>query len=168
MQTLDVISINIWDILVSLLNLIILFFIVKRFLYKPAKKILDNRDKAISDAYNNAEAAKNEAEEFKILYEQKLRSAEIEAEEIITSASKDASMREKQLIEEAKVKAEGILTRAKEDAELEKKKAEATVKTEIASVSSLIAEKILEREINSDDHKRLVDSFIESLGEEDA
>ena len=41
MQSLEVISVNIWHILISLCNLLILFLIVKRFLFKPVKKALE-------------------------------------------------------------------------------------------------------------------------------
>ena len=43
MPTLDVISVNIWSILISLCNLLILFFIIKKFLYKPVRKMLAER-----------------------------------------------------------------------------------------------------------------------------
>ena len=52
-------------------------------------------------------------------------------------------------------------------AELEKKRAQKELKSEIADVSSLIAEKVLSREINGEDHKRLIDSFIDEIGEND-
>ena len=48
--------------------------------------------------------------------------------------------------------------------ELEKKKAEQEIKGEIVSVSTLLAEKLLEREISEDDHKAMIDSFIEEIG----
>ena len=61
MQTLDVISVNIWQILASLLNLVLLFLIVKYFLYKPVKNVLASRRASIDKEYSDAEEAKNKA-----------------------------------------------------------------------------------------------------------
>ena len=63
MQNLDVISVNIWQILASLANLLILTWILKRFLFKPVKKMLDNRRAAIDADYAEAAAAREAAEE---------------------------------------------------------------------------------------------------------
>ena len=55
MQTLDVISVNIWQILISLLNLYILYLIVKRFLFKPVKAVLEERRRELDSQYDAAE-----------------------------------------------------------------------------------------------------------------
>ena len=62
--TLDVISVNVWAILASLANLLIIAWIVKRFLFKPVKKIVDARRAAIDADYEQAAAARAEAEEY--------------------------------------------------------------------------------------------------------
>jgi enoyl-CoA hydratase/carnithine racemase len=69
------------------------------------------------------------------------------------------------LISEAKEKAESIIRMAENEAELEREKATDGIKKEIASVSSELAKKMLEREINNDDHRDLIDSFIEKIGD---
>ncbi len=166
MQSLDVISVNLWQLLVSLLNLVIIFVIVKRFLYKPVKKMLTNRQNAIEEDYNRAEEAKNQALTEKQQYEEKLSGAKKEADGVIRSAVKIAKARENEIIENAKAEAQGIVSRAKEDALLEKKKAENEVKKEIIEVGALLSEKMLKREINKEDHKEMIDSFIEEIGEE--
>lgn len=167
MQTLDVISVNIWQIIISLLNLLILFMLVKKFLYKPVSRVLQERQDEIDESYKEAETAKEEALENKTAWEDKLKGAKAEAEYILKNAKENASQRSDKLILEAKEEAEGILRRAKENAELEKKKAEEEIKREIADVSVLLAEKMLEREINEKDHHATINSFIERIGEED-
>ena len=56
MQSLEVISINLWDVLISLANLAILFVLIKKFLYKPVKKVIAARQEAIAKEYAEAEA----------------------------------------------------------------------------------------------------------------
>ncbi len=165
MQTLDVISINLWDVLISLANLLILFLLVKKFLYKPVKKMLEARQNEIDKNYLDSENAKLDAESAKESYEKKLSDARSEADSLIQSAVNSAHNREEEIIAEAKSEASGIISRAKADAELEVKKAEQGMKEEIVKVGTLLAEKMLEREISEKDHKDLIDSFIEEIGE---
>lgn len=166
MQSLDVISINLWQILVSIANLILLFLIVKKFLYKPVKNTLEKRQNTIDEKYVAAEEAKKQAEENRLAYEEKLSTAKSEADGVIQSAVDTASSREKEILAEAKEKAAGIMRKAKEDAELEKRKAEESIKQEIIEVSTALAEKMLEREINAADHKQMIESFLDSIGDE--
>ena len=167
MQTLDVISINLWQMVAALGNLILLFVIVKKFLYKPVKKMLAARENAINQDYDTARQAKEDAMKDKKEYEDRLLSAEKEADSVIKSAVSVAKAREKEIVADAHEKADGIVRQAKEEAALELKKAEDSVKREIAEVSSALTEKLLEREVNNSDHQRFIDSFIESIGDSD-
>ena len=168
MQTLDVISINLWQMLASLANLVLLFLIVKKFLYQPVKKMLSDRQSTIDADYNKASEAKSKAESDMLEYEARLAGAKKEAEDIIKAAVGTASDREKAILEEAKSKADGIVRKAEEDAVLEIKRSEEVIKKQIADVSTAIAEKVMEREVTSQDHDRFVEDFIESIGEDDA
>ena len=166
MQTLDIISVNIWQIVISLLNLVILFLLVKKFLFKPVKNVLEKRQKEIDDQYASAEEAEKLAEKNRAEWEEKLKSASTQADMILQEATDNAKMRGDKLICEAKERAAGIVRTAQSEAELEKKKAAQSIKNEIVSVSGALTEKMLEREINTDDHRALIDSFIEKIGED--
>lgn len=166
MQSLDVISVNIWQMLVSLANLVLLFVIVKKLLYKPVKKMLEARSRSIQNDYDEAALAKEQAYTDKIKYEEKLQSAQAQADEVIKEAVGTANEREQEIVAKAKEKADMIIRRAENEAALELKKAETAVRKEIVEVSSLLTEKVLEREITDKDHQRFIDSFIESIGEE--
>ena len=166
MQTLDIISINIWHMLISLANLLILFLLVKKFLYKPVKNMLKKRQETIEGKYDEAEQAKNKALLDKKSYEEKLLGAKQEADSLIQSAVDIAHSRENAILLEAKQKADGIVRQAQQNAELETKKAEQAIKDEIVKVSTLIAGKVLQREVKAEDHKQIIDSFIEEIGDE--
>lgn len=166
MQSLDVISVNIWQMLVSLANLILLFLLIKKFLYKRVKNMLEIRQKTIQGDYDAAKEAKEQAIADRKTYEDKLSTAKAEADKVIKSAVDVANEREKEIIDEAKMKADGIIRQAQNDAVLERKKAEDSIKREIVEVSSLLTEKMLEREVSVDDHKKFIDSFIEGIGDE--
>ena len=165
-EALDVISINFWSVVFSLLNLVILFVLAKFLFYKPVKKMLADRQKTIDDSYQRAEDAEKEALKSKEDYEMQIAGAKDEADDIIKNAVATAKAREKDIISEAKVESEQIIKTARENAELEIKKAQEVIKGEIVDVSTKLTEKLLEREINMDNNKDLVDSFIDEIGEE--
>lgn len=162
-QNLGVISVNIWSIVISLCNLLIIFLIIKRFLFKPIKDVIAKRNEEIEMSYADAEAALTSANESKLLYESKLSSSNAEAEEIIRSANEKASKLQKELIDEAKAKAEIAIARADEQIALEKKKAENEIRTQIAEVSVVIAEQLIDREINEKDHEKLINDMIDNV-----
>ena len=165
MQNLDVISVNIWAILASLANLLILTLIIKRFLYKPVRKIVDARRAAIDSDYAQAKAARDEAEENRQNYEAAMAAAKQTSDQIIAEASRTAEYRGNEIVAEARQKATEIRRQAEADALLERKKAEDEMKHEIAEVSTQLTGKLLQREINEDDHKNLIDSFLNDLGD---
>ena len=165
MQSLDIISVNLWNILISLANLLILFLVIKKFLYAPAKKILAERAAEIDEKYSSADEAMASAQASKNEWDEKMLSAESTAAEIIKTATQNADRRSDAIVAEAKEKADFIIRQAETNAELEMKRAEETIKYEIVTVSSALAEKILEREINENDHKELINSFIDAMGD---
>ena len=166
MQTLDVISVNLWQILISLINLVLLFLIIKHFLFKPVKNMLAKRQSEIDEQYSAAAEAEKSAGESRALWQEKLSSADAEANAIIQKATDNAKYRGEKLIADAEEKAESIIRIAKTEAELERKKATEGIKREIIEVSGALTEKMLEREINNEDHRALIDSFIEKIGED--
>ena len=99
--------------------------------------------------------------------EDKVKGADDEANRIITEATDTAKYRADQILTDANARAQGIVERAETEAKLERKKATEGIKREIVDVSSAIAEKMLEREVNEDDHRALIDSFIEQIGDGD-
>ena len=168
MQSLEVISLNIWQILISLCNMLILFLLMKKFLYKPVRKMLSERQKTIDEGFRKASEAESDANESKRLWDEKLKGAETEAGRIIKSAVTNAEKRSDEIILSAREEASYIKQQAQNDIELEKKKAEDEIKNEIADVSAALAGKLLEREINESDHRAFVGQFIDSIGEADA
>ena len=166
MQNLDIISVNLWQILISLANLTILFLLIKTFLYKPVLKMLDARRAQIDKDYIDADSAKKSAQEKDAELTDRLNNAKAKAEVIVKEAAENAKARGDKIIEEARATAGGIVRQAEEDAELERKRVNETIKEQIVDVSTALAEKMLEREINANDHKVLIDDFINKIGDE--
>ena len=165
MQNLDIISINIWQVVISLANLVILFLILKKFLFEPVKKIKAQRENEIETQYKKAEKANQEANELKAGWEDKITTADQKADEIISEAVERANERNEIMLYESREKADQIIRKAKADIERDRREARETIKKEIVDVSQVISEQIIGREINMDDHRDLIDDAIDKLGE---
>ena len=167
MQPSEIISVNLWQILVSLLNLVILFLIIKKFLYQPVKNVLKSRQDKIDEQNNKASEYLSDAERTKAELEAKLNDAENQADNILNEATVNAQRRKEKILDEARDEADAIIRQAKTNAELEMKKAESDIKTQIVDVSFELSKKIIEREIKEEDHHNLIDSFITQIGDGD-
>ncbi|MBQ1738721.1 MAG: F0F1 ATP synthase subunit B [Clostridiales bacterium] len=165
MQNLDIISINIWQVVISLANLVILFLILKKFLFEPVKKIKAQRENEIETQYKKAEKASKEADDLKAGWEDKITTADQKADEIISEAVERANERNEIMLYESREKADQIIRKAKADIERDRREARETIKKEIVDVSQVISEQIIGREINMDDHRELIDDAIDKLGE---
>ncbi len=163
MQSLSIISVNFWQVVISFANLALLTWIVKRFLFKPVKKVLDARRENIDAAYTRAQEAETEAEEHRKNYAAAMSTAKETADQMISDAARDAERRGNEIEDRAREQAQEIRRQAEEDARLEMKKAEEEMKREIADISTQLTGRLLEREMTSEDHEKLIDSFLQEL-----
>ena len=159
------IGVNFWTALFTLLNFIILFLVAKRFLIGPVLAIIETRQKEIDDMYAEAESSKEEAAKLKDEYEEKLERASEESEEIVKSAMRRAKLREEEILREAREQAARTVERAYEQVELEKKRAINEIKSEVSEMAIGIASAVIGRDVDGDEHKDLIDSFIADMGD---
>ena len=159
------VGVNFWTALFILLNTLIIFFVAKKFLFGPVMNIIEKRQQEIDDLYSQANTARDTAEQLQSEYEEKLSQAAATSERLVKEATIRAQGREEEIIREANQRAEAILTKASADIAQEKKKALNDAKDEISVIALAIAGKVVGRELNGEDQSKLVDSFIEELGE---
>jgi len=165
-QTLDIVSANLWEILISLANLLILFVLFKKFLYKPVQNILNQRQEQVDKIYDEAEQDRNAASGMKQEYEARLNTAREEADTLVRNAVQTAQRKSDQIVSEAASQASHIKQKAEEEIALEKKQMLQDVKSEISEMAVSIASKVVEREIQKADHENFVDEFIKNVGEQ--
>ena len=160
----DFVSIGGWNILVTICNTIITFLIVKKFLFKPVRKILAARAEEVQAMYDQAEADRAEAAAMKKDYTESIANAKAEAAQITQSATRRATVRSEEILAEASRQATDLKKKAEQSIEMERKKAMNEIKDEIADLSIMIASKVVERDINEADHKRMIEDFIDKVG----
>lgn len=159
------VGVNFFTMIAAWCNLLILFLFLKKLLFKPLKNMIDSRQKEIDDMYADAEGSRAQAAELKVEYEARLENANSESEEILKGAIRRAKLREEEILREANDRAARTMERAYEQVELEKKRAINEVKNEVSEMAIGIAAAVIERDVKSEEHKELIDSFIEKMGD---
>ncbi|MCD7756468.1 MAG: F0F1 ATP synthase subunit B [Firmicutes bacterium] len=160
------IGVDFWTALFILLNTLLLLFVAKKFLFVPVKNLIDSRQKEIDDLYAEANAAKDQAKAMESEYRQKLSAASETGERMVKEAVARGQAREEEILRKANAEAGAILDKAAADIAQEKKKAVNDAKDEISGMALAIAEKVVGRELTGADQTRLVEDFINELGEQ--
>ena len=151
--------------LFTLANTVALFLVLKKYLFKPVLKMIEDRQKEIDDLYGDAEKAKADAEAMQSEYAQKLSDATQTGERIVKEAVARGQSREEEILRQANLQADAIRQKASEDIDREKRKAVNDAKDQICVIALDIAGKVVGRELTDADQAKLVDSFIDQLGE---
>lgn len=161
----SIVGVDLWTALFTLCNMLITFLILKKLLFKPVKKMIDDRQKEIADQYAEAERRRQEAEQAKLAYDQEIAQAKQKRDEIVREAAELAHRQERDILNAAREEAKAITAKAQSDIRQERRKVFNEMKTEISDIAIEIAEKVTEKEIDSDKHRELIDSFIDQIGE---
>ncbi len=160
------IGINFWTALFVLLNFLLLFFVAKKFLFKPVKDMIDSRQKEIDEMYNQAETAKTGALELENQYRAQLAAAQETSDTLVKEAMARGKSREEEILRQANREADAIREKAAQDIAREKKKALNDAKDEISSIALEIAGKVVGEAMDGEKQQKLVDKFLAELGEQ--
>lgn len=155
-----------FDACVMALSMYVMFTVLSYLLFKPVRKMLEDRKQRVADEQETARREKEEAISYKEEYELKLKQIEKEAQEILSEARKKAMKNEAAIIAEAKEEAARIIARANNEIELEKKRALDDMKQEMISIASLMAGKVVAASIDTSIQDSLIDETLKELGEQ--
>ena len=161
----EFLNINFFTALFTLVNTVVLFLVLKHFLFQPVMKMITERQKEIDDMYSEADAARSNAKAMESEYQEKLSVAAQTGERLVKEAVARGQSREEEILRQANAEANAIREKAAADIAMEKKKAINDAKDEISGMAVAIAEKVVGRELSSADHTDLVDAFINGLGD---
>lgn len=161
----DFLTIDPTTILGTLLNTLILFLILKKFLFEKVNNVIESRKEEVAKTYADADEANKQAHDMQAEYEQKLSAAKEKSAEIVSNATKKAQTRSDEIISDAKTEAKGIIDKAHNEIEREKKRAVNQIKDEITDIAFNVASKVVEKEISKNDNERLIEDFINDVGE---
>ena len=161
----EFLNVNFFTALFTLVNTIVLFLVLKKFLFVPVMNMIADRQKEIDTMYDEAGSAKAQALALEEEYQRKLSAAAETSEKMVKDAVARGQAREEEILRQANAEAAAIMDKAAADIAMEKKKAINDAKDEISGIAVAIAEKVVGRELREQDQADLVDAFIRQLGE---
>lgn len=153
-----------WGILWTVLNIAVLVIFFKIFLFDKVNAILDERQKLIGDSLAEAEQSKMDAASIKKEYQQKLSQADEEAVKIVKEAKDRAQIEYNKKVEETHAEANRIMEDANRAIALEKKKSMEDAQAEIAGIALLAAQKVIQKNVDAEDNKKLIGDFLQEAG----
>lgn len=149
----------------TVVNLLVLFIILRIFLFKPVLGMIEKRKQMIVDTLNNADKTKNDADELKKQYEDSLKDAKQESFQIVSDAKDRAQMQYNQIIEKATADASQIVTQANAAAQAEHDKLLKDAQAELAEVALAAASKLLGTTVDAKTNKDMLDAFLAEAGD---
>ena len=149
----------------TVLTFVLLLVVLKKVAWGPILDALDARENEIKDALNAAEKAREEAERVSSDYEDSIRKAKAEAQQIISEAKTAGEKVKLDLETIANEKADEIIEKAKAQIDTERVRVISEIKTVAVEISLSAAAKVIERNLDSDDNRKLVNEALEGIGQ---
>lgn len=152
------------SMILQLIATVVLFFILRHFLYKPVSKFMNDRKEGIQSDIDDAKALKSEAIELKSEYEFKINEAKTEGQKIIEDSRKRGEEIKQDIVNEARVEANSIMEKARVEIEREKEKALEEIKLQAGEMAILIASKVIDKNLDMNLQKDMIDKFVDEVG----
>mgnify|MGYP005828009013 FL=1 len=154
------------DIVFQLVMFLILLALLKKFAWGPLMGIMQERENHIAGEIEAAEQSRQEANKNLEEQRQLLKEARQEAQAMIENSKKQGVEQREQIIIAARQESERLKESAKREIETQKEQAMAALREQVASLSVLIASKVIEKELSVQDQQKLINDYIKEAGEE--
>ncbi|KRK89221.1 F0F1 ATP synthase subunit B [Lentilactobacillus sunkii] len=154
------------DMLFVMITFLVLMWLVKIVAWKPITKMMQDRSDKIVNDIDSAKESRTKAAELAQKRQAELDKTRDDANGIINNAKQNGQRQRDQIVEDARNEASNLKSSAEKDIEQQRQEALANSRKDVASLSIDIASKIISKELNEDDQKGLVDSYIEGLGKQ--
>lgn len=153
-----------WNLIYTIINLLVLYVILKKFLFKPVTAMMEKREQLIADNIDSAKKQQEEAKKIKEDYETLLINAREEARQIVAEAKAHAQKEYDAILQKAQQDAQLHLEQAKKAIEEEKQNALKGAYNDIAKLSILAASKVCTKNIDTEANQKLVEEFLDEAG----
>jgi len=154
-----------WTFVFNIVNFLILFLILKKWLFKPVTNFMQKRQDGIENSLNDAMKKNAEAEELIAMYEGKIKGSRDEGIEIVRQMKIEAEKIGEEIITEAKLEAKKEKEKAIKEIKREREKAIDVLKNEVSTVALLAASKVIGKELNEEKHREIISKFLDEVGD---
>jgi F-type H+-transporting ATPase subunit b len=153
-----------WAIIWDIVNVLILFFFLKKFLFKPVTKIMEERKATVENSLHDADEKKAEAFQLKSDYEEELKHADEQASAIMKEARERAELEYNKKLDEAKAETERMIAQANKTIELDRKKSMESAQAEIAGIAMLAAAKVIGKNVDDNVNQQFLGDLLKEVG----
>lgn len=157
-------SINWLTILATLINFLILLAILRYFFWNKIKTAIEARQDLMLDKLSKADADIEEARRLRLEYEEILRAAKEEGNKIVSDKKKEAEDLYKEILAKAENDSTALMNKAEEEIEAAKENALLELKTKTVDIAIMMSQKVLERSVDENTHKDLINDYIDKVG----
>jgi F-type H+-transporting ATPase subunit b len=159
------VGLNTGDILYQLVIFLVLLALLKKFALGPIMNMMKQREEHIANEITSSEERNKEA--LKLIEEQRelLKQARLEAQSLVENAKKLGEQQKEEIIQAAREESGRLKDGALKEIEQEKEQAVAALRAQVASLSVLIASKVIEKELNEQEQEKLINDYINEVGE---
>lgn len=159
------ISLNVWNLLFIVINILILFIAMKKFFFKPVQDIIAKRQEEADEQFEKAGEQRACAEALKLQYEQSVKDMENEKKAVMSEARSNADAEYRRIIADAAREAEQLKQIAKEEAKQQKSQILKSAEKEIADFVVDAAAKIAGNSNGAESDSALYSKFIDKAGD---
>ncbi|WP_339226523.1 F0F1 ATP synthase subunit B [Oceanobacillus sp. FSL K6-2867] len=159
-------GLRVGDMLVQLFFFIVLLALLKKFAWGPLMNMMEKREEYVAGEIEAAEKSRLEAEKASKEAAAQLNQVREEAQKMIEDAKAAGVRQEQDIVEAARKEADRLIQAAQADIQNEKERALQALQDKVASLSVLIASKVIEKEISAQDQEKLINDYIKEVGEE--
>lgn len=153
------IDLGIWTLVVFL----ILFFILKKFAWKPILEGLHKREDAIKSAVEEAKLARAETQRVQAEFQRKMDEAFAKIPAMMDEARRDAQALSEEMRSRAQTEIQADRERLRREIDLAKDQAMQQLFAQAATLATTISAKALKRNVTEEDHQRLVDEALKEM-----
>lgn len=152
-------SLIFWEIVTFLL----LLFLLYRYVYPPIKDQIRKRQSEIEEAIDEAEKTRAEARELLAEYRRQIEEARGEGRKILDESRKQGEAMRERVKAEAREEGDRIIQRTREEIERERESALREVRDEISGMIIQASSQVIDRELDSNEHERLIEEALNNL-----
>ena len=152
----NALGVNLREMMIQIAATLVLFIVVRFFFWNHITNYLNKQNEAIKQAYDEAETSKTEAEALKLDAQNELEKIQASAKETLEEAKSRGKKQEQEIVKTAKASAVSIVKNAEEEVERLYDKAKESMQEEIISVATVMAEKVIQKEIDEEKYKSLL------------
>ena len=156
---------DVWNLVFTVINLIVLYCLMKKFLFGPIAAVIEKRRTLIEEQLLNASNTEKTAMELKNQYQDSIKDARSRTDEMLEKARKNASTEYDRILKEADLKTEKIISDAEKTIRIEREKTLREVQSEIAGLAIVVATKVFSDNSSNNTNQSLYNDFLKKAGD---